>query len=190
MEVGIAAECDALLLVGVRDCGGEIPRVDDDSKVRAGGRFVVGVDVGVETLAEVSAESGGKMATGGEAENADMAWIDVEICGVRADEGECALGVFKGFVRFWIRTRVGNAVFENQTGNVEAVEPLADLGTFEVDGENAIAASREDNDGGAGGVRCGLINRERWNGDVAEADYGATGDEVVFGRGGVGFGGR
>ena len=103
MQVGIGAEGNARLLIGLRNDGGKISRVDNHGKVWPRRSFIVGVDVGVEALSEVGAEGGGEMTASGEAEHTDPMRVEVEIGGVRADDGEGALGVYEGGVRLRVR---------------------------------------------------------------------------------------
>ena len=85
----------------------------------------------------------------------------------------------------WASTR---AAFDFGYGDVNAVEPLADLCTFEVDSENGVATTGEDDYCCACWVRLRLIDGESGNGDVTQADDG-TPRNVSAGRGrGVGLG--
>lgn len=127
------------------------------------------------------------MSAGGEAQNTDAVRIDVEIGAVRADDGKGSLRVLKGDVGPGVGSGIGDAVLEQKTGDVSGVEPLADLRAFEIDCENAVAATGEDDDGSAGRVQYGLVDGESGGGDVAQANDGAAGDETVSERRGVSF---
>ena len=91
------------------------------------------------------------MRSGGKAEDADAIGIDVPLGGVRADDAEGALRVLQGGGRFRIGAGVGHAVFHQDAGDADGVEPVADFGAFEIDGEDVVAAAGEDDDCGAGG---------------------------------------
>ena len=130
------------------------------------------------------------MRSGGEAEHADAIGIDVPLSGVRADKADGALRVLKSGGGFRIRAGVGDAIFEDDAGDAAGGEPVADFGAFEIHRENVIAAAGENDDCGAGGFGGRLVEGDSRRGDVAETDEGSAGDEIVFGCGGVGFGGR
>ena len=68
-------------------------------------------------------------------------------------------------------------------------EPVTDFGAFEVDGEDLVAAAREDDDGGAG-VVCGGwgVDGEGGVGDGVDVGPGAAGDEVFAASDADGFG--
>src|SRR5579872_3125356 len=149
---------------------GEVAGVYDDGEVGAAALGVGGVDGWVEALIVVRAERGGEMGSGGKAEDADAIGVDVPIGCVGADEAHGALGVLQSGGGFWIWAGIGDAIFQNDAGDAFAREPVADFGAFEIDREDVVAAAGEDDDGGAGGLGGGLVERDRWCGDVAEAD--------------------
>ncbi len=115
--------------------------------------------------------------------------IDVPLGGMGADEADGALRVLESGGRFWIWAGVGDAIFEDDAGDAAGGKPVADFGAFEVDREDVVAAAGEDDDRGAGGFCGGLVESDRGIGDIAETDERFAGDEIVFGGGGVGFGG-
>ena len=131
---------------------GEVAGIDDDGEVGAATELVGGVDGIVEALFEVGAESGGEMRSGRKAEDADRGWDRCAIRGVLAHEAKGALRVLQGCGRFGIRAGVRDAIFHEHAGDADGVEPVADFGAFEIDGEDAIASAGKDNDGGAGVV--------------------------------------
>ena len=128
------------------------------------------------------------MRSGREAEHADSLGIDVPFDGVLANYAHGALSVLEGGVGFGVRAGAGDAILHEHAGDSGGVEPVADLGAFEIDGEDVVAASGKDDDGRSGVGRFGRIDGEGRYGDVAEPDEWLAGDEVVLGGGRVGFG--
>ncbi len=187
VQIGVVAEGEAWLLIWLRHDGGEIARVDDDCKVRARGCGVIGIDVGVETLAESGAERRSEMSAGREAENADTVRVDVKVRGVTADESKGPLRIFKGSVRFRVGAGIRDTVLEHHAGDALAVQPLANFRAFEIDSKDGVAATRKDDDGGSSRIRGGLIDREGRNGDMAEANDRSTRDKIIFRSCGIGF---
>ncbi len=94
----------------------------------------------------MGADGGGEVSAGGEAEDADALGIDVPFGGVLADDAHGALGVLQGGVGFGIGAGAGDAVLHEHAGDAGGVEPVADLGAFEIDGEDVVAASGKDDD--------------------------------------------
>src|SRR5689334_17369931 len=68
---------------------------------------------------------------------------------------------------------LGNAVFHDDAGDSGASKEVAHFGTFDVDGQPAIATTGKVNDGCAIWLR-GSIYRESWVGDIGDAMDGAT----------------
>jgi len=62
---------------------------------------------------------------------------------------------------------------------VDRVEPGADLGAFEIVGEDLIAASGKDEDGRSRCVASGLVDGDGGFADVGQLDDAAAGDEGV-----------
>ena len=139
---------------------GEVGGVDEDGEVGAG--VDVGVDVGGGgrggdvVVVGVGAEEDGEVAAGGEADDADAVGVDVPLGGVGAGEAHGLLGVFEvggvggvvaGFASGW------DAVFDEQAGHAEGVEPVAGVDAFAVPGEADVASAGKDEGGGAGVVR-------------------------------------
>src|ERR1035438_1230505 len=122
--------------------------VDGDGEVGAAGDFVGGVHRRVDAdggdAVRVDAGGGDEMAAGGEAEDADLVRVDVPLGGVEADQADGALRVFQrdGRLRIGapvrVRARRGYAVLQQHTGDAARYQPVADLGAFEIDGENLI----------------------------------------------------
>src|ERR1700677_2301576 len=83
MNVGIGR------VVLVRE--GKIAGIDDDRKVGAATKLVCRVQRIVKPLVEVSAQGGGKVRAGGEAQDSYAVWIDVPLRGVGAYDAEGAL---------------------------------------------------------------------------------------------------
>ena len=81
-----------------------------------------------------------------------------------------ALCILQGGVGFWIRAGAGDAVLHQHAGDAGGVEPVADFGAFEIDGEDVIAAAGKDDDRRAGIRGLRRIDGECWHRDVAEPD--------------------
>lgn len=173
---------------------GEVAGVEGDREVGAGGGPVGGIDGGVEAVGEVDAGGGDEMAAGGEAEDADLMRIQIKLGGVEADEGDGALGVFKGLGRggvgagFWELRFAGDAVLDEDAGDAAGSEPVADLSAFEINGEDLVAAAGEDEDGGVRGVMGRRVDGVGGDGDGVDEDPGAAGDKVGGAGGLDGFG--
>src|SRR5437660_1341878 len=99
------------------------------------------------------ASGGGEMAAGGEAHDADAVRIDLPFRGARADETNGPLGVLqrRRMNRRGTNFR-GDAVLQDKCRHAEVVEELRDLLAFMVVGEEAVAASRTDDDRRAVGL--------------------------------------
>jgi len=175
---------------------GQVGGIDDDGEVGAG--VEVGVDVGGSggggdvVVVGMGAEEDGEVGAGGEAHDTDVGGIDVPFGGVGAGETHGLLGVLEvrgvGGIVAGVAWRLGNAVFDEDAGDADGVEPVAGVGAFAVGYEDAIAAAGKDEDRGAGVLAVGRIDGERGEGDVGEADDAAAADLVVCGLGGVGLG--
>ena len=183
--------------LGVVGWGGEVGGVDEDGEVGAGGDFGVGVGGGGSgfyvVVVGVGAEEDGEVGTGGEAHDADVRGVDVPVGGVGAGDAHGLLGVFKvggvGGIVAGFAAGLGDAVFDEDAGDAEGVEPVAGVETFAVPGEHLVAAAGEDEDGGAGvgAVVARGEDGERGNG-VGEAGGAVAADEAVGGLGEVGLG--
>ncbi len=167
---------------------GEIAGIDDDGEIGAAALGIRGVYGIVEAFVEMGAESGGEVGSSGKAEDADAVGIEVPIGGAGANDAHGALGVLQSGGGFGIGAGIGDAIFDEDAGDADGGEPVADFGAFKIDGEDVIAAAGKDEDGGAGIITFGRIDGEGGLGDVAEADEGFAGDEIVFRGGGVNFG--
>ncbi len=103
--------------------------------------------------------------------------IDAPFCRVGANKADGALGVFEGGGRFGeIGAGVRDAVLEQDAVDADGVEPVADFGAFEVDGEDGVASAGEDDDRRAGVRASGGVECDGGCGDVAEADERLAGD--------------
>jgi hypothetical protein len=146
---------------------------------------------------EVIAEHGDEMRSRGEAQRADALGIDAPLGGVHAGEAHGLLRVFKILGALGIVAVVGHAILHENAGDVDAVEPGADLGALEVVGEDPVTAAGKDHDRGAAVLcRIGLVDGQRGLADVGEVDDLPTCDERIgraglialraLGRGGLG----
>ena len=107
----------------------------------------------------MGAQGGGKVSPGGETEYADAMRVDVPLGGTGADEAEGALGILKRGGGFGIRTGIGHAVFDQDAVDAGGVQPIADFGAFEIDGQDAVSAAGKHQDGRAGVVALGRNRR-------------------------------
>ena len=139
---------------------GEIPGIDNDGEVGAATELIGGVVRIVEAMFKMGAEGGSEMRSCGEAEDADAIRIDVPFDRMRANNAEGALGVLESCRGFWIGSGVGNAIFNENAGDTGGGQPIADFRALEVDGEDAIGSSRENDDGCAGAFIFRRIERE------------------------------
>jgi hypothetical protein len=159
--------------------------IGEDDEVGAAIFAVDGIGVGCVAGVEVGGERGGKVASGGEAHEAELRGIDVEFPGAAADEADGALRVaeFDGMVV----TRA-EAILQDECGDAHGVEPIGDLAAFVVGGEVMIAAAGGDDDSGGGFVVVsGGIVGERGNILVGVAE--GTGGGLFPEAEGVEFGG-
>ena len=135
------------------------------------------VDGRVGALA-MGADIGDQMAARREAEHADLARIDMQGLGPIAQDRQRALGVLQrhrhrrlflapAFV-VPVRPAVGHSVFQHDAGHALGRRPIADLGAFQVDGQDLIAATRENHDGGARIASLGRIDRIGRARDIAD----------------------
>jgi hypothetical protein len=146
---------------------GEVAWIKDDGEIGTAALLVRSVDCIVESLLVVRAEGGGEMCSGREAENADPMRINVPLRGVLADKAERALGILQSSGRFRIGACAGYSVLDQDASHPDRVEPVANFGAFEIDGEYLIASARKDNDSRARVVACGAIDGKRRLRDIA-----------------------
>jgi len=184
----------------------EVGRVDDDGEAGSGVGYAGELDgaggFGGETgdvgygggrfdvvVVRVGAEENGEVGSGGEADDADLGGIDMPLAGVGTGEAHGLLGVFEiggviGVVLFF-----RDAVFDEQAGDADGVEPIAGVSAFAVPGEADVASAGKDEGGGAGVfVRGGWVDGEGRVSDVGEASGAVAADESVGVFGDVGFG--
>ncbi len=133
------------------------------------------------------------MGSGGEAEDADAVAIEMPLGGVGAGEAHGLLSIFEiggvGGIVACIALGLRNAIFDEDAGDADGVEPVAGVGAFAIRYENLIAAAGEDEDRGSGVFAVGRIDGEGGDGDVGEADNAVATEETVSGLGGVSLGG-
>jgi len=138
--------------------GGSIDQicgVDGDYEVGAGTDGGVGCRLAGALEVRVIAEDDDEMAAGGEAEDSDAAGIEVPFGSMSAGDAHRLLGVLEvgGVVGKVLLD--GNSVLGEDAVDSNGVEPGADLGAFEVVGEDTVASAGEDDDGGSSVVGCG-----------------------------------
>ena len=129
-------------------------------------------------FAIVGAGCGGKMPAGGEAHDADLFGIDIPFGGALADGFDGLLGILQRS-DFAVRHGgiVGDAVFEDKSGNALLYKFLRFIGAFVFGGEDAVAAAGADDDGSAGGE----LFRWQVYGERGSADFADDEDAVVVG---------
>jgi len=98
------------------------------------------------------------------------------------------LRVFKIFGVSGVVAVFRDAVFDEDAGHAERVEPVADFGAFDAPGEADVGAAGKD-EGGGMGVFCGVgrVDGEARLADVGDSDRRPAGDHTVFVGGRVGF---
>ena len=136
------------------------------------------------------AEDDDEVASGGEAERADAVGIEVPFGSVSTGDAHGLLRVFEIASVFGVMLLERDAVFDEDAVDADGVEPGADLGAFEIVGEDAVASAGEDNDGGAGVVVCGRgIEGQGGIADVGEVRERLPATRRSVGLGDVGLGG-
>ena len=134
--IGGGLERGRYLASGAAEPAGIDHHLEVGARVDGGGRNVLALEIGV------SAERNGEMRSGGEADNTDTMGVDVPLGGMGTGDAHGLLCVFEVFRVFWVVGGLGHAVFDQNAGDADGVEPGADLGAFE--------AVRETNVGSAG----------------------------------------
>ena len=141
----------------------------------------------------VGAEEDGEVGSGGEAHDADVGGVDVPVGGVGAGEAHGLLGILEvrgvGGIVAGFADGLGDAIFDQDAGDSNGVEPVAGVGAFAIGYKDLVASAGKDEDGGAGALAVGRVDGEGGDGDVGEADDAMAADEAVGGLGEVGLGG-
>lgn len=167
---------------------GEVAGVDDEGEV--GGGIGGGVPQWIcgcagAGVVGVRGESYGEMGAGGEAEDADAVAVEMPLGGVGAGDAHGLLGVFEVLHICREVAFFGDAVLDQDAGDVDGVEPGADLGTLEIVGEDGVSAAGEDNNCGSVGSFGGRVEGEAGFRNVGEPGDPLASGEVVGGLGGV-----
>jgi len=163
----VGGRADAFGELTERGSVGEISRVDNDGKIwtcvqlvrRLARTLVVGM----------VAEDDSKVRSSGEAQDTDALRIDLPLGCMSARDAHRLLRVFEigGILR--IMRSEGNAVLHQNAGHADRVQPRADLGAFEVVGEDFIGTAGKDEDRSTGVLCCfGTIKSERRLADVGQ----------------------
>src|ERR1700722_10359666 len=118
-----------------------VSAIDYDDKVGAAAELVCGVQWIVKPLVEVSAQSGGKMRAGGEAQDSNAVWINMPLGGVGAYDAEGALSILQRRRRLGIWARLGHTVLNQDATDAGRIEPVAYFRSFEVNGQDAVSAA-------------------------------------------------
>jgi hypothetical protein len=117
----------------------------------------------------MGAHEDGEVASSGEADDANAVAVDAPLGCMLAGEAHGLLRVFEVGVVGRIVALLWDAVFDEQTGDADGVEPLAGVGAFTVPGEADVASAGKDESGDSGVVARRLIDAESRLGDVGEA---------------------
>ena len=99
---------------------------------------------------------------------------------MRADDPKRSLRILQGGGGFGIRSGIGDAIFDQEAGNAHGVEPTAYFGAFEIDGQDAVRASREDDNRGSGVLALRRVKGDCRLGHIAQADDWLACNHVVF----------
>ena len=181
---GIEVGSDAIALVG----DGQVARVNEDSEIRATRESIGGVESWISASISGRAQRSGEVAAGGKTEHPDAFGIYSEFWGALAQEAHGALGILKRGGMFLETFAPGHAVFEQGAGDADGIEPFADLGAFEIEGQDVVPTPGADQHGGAGILGfLGSIKGEGRLGDVAQTHDPFAGDEVFVGLSHVAF---
>lgn len=165
----------------------EVAGVDEHGEVRTQGLVVSVVDAGVGALRGLG-EGGGEVASGGESQGPDAFGVETPARTMIPKESHGSLGILQ-------RCRVsgavgsgGHPVFEQGAGDAQIIQPGADFGAFQIEGENVVASPGADQDGGPGVAVGGWpVQGEGGMGHMAQADDGLAIDQAVGGTGDVAF---
>lgn len=159
-------------------------RVKRYGEIGAAALFVGDVDGSIGAFIKTGAGGGNEMAAGGEADDADFVAGDAPVGSLGAYERDGALSVFERQGRFAVRffLVIWDAIFQEHSGNAFGVEPVTNLGAFEIDGEDLIAAAGKDDDSGAGVfVAFRRVDGHGRHGDVVNNVHGLAGHEIGWG---------
>ena len=151
------------------------------AKSRTAAELVGGIAGRVGFLIEIGAGRGGQVAAGGESQHADAGGVDAPFLARdrttrKARWASCsgrgvADGAFMG----------RHAVFQQHAGDADGIQPLADFGAFEIEGQDTVAAAGRDDDRCAG-VLPGWRRKDLDGGigDAADPRDAFAGDEGAF----------
>ncbi len=161
-------------------------RVDKDHKI---GTEVDVVGVGDVGFVEVSAEGGGEMSAGREADDANAVGAEIPFIDVLADDTDGLLGILQradGFVEHG--GIAGKTVLDDEGGDAVILKKLRDGGALHGHGKTHVAAAGEDDDAGA--VCFGFGRKKDLDGRAADFLDGAggIGGFLIGRRSGVGDG--
>ena len=168
--------------LGLRGWNGKIRRIDDDGEVRPriDRRSALHRNIGRRgralhvVVVRMRGHQHGKVASGGEADDADAMRVQMPLRGMSASDPHGLLRVLQvsgvsGIVAGLAR-RLRNAVLDQNAGHADRVQPLAGVSAFGVPGEPNVGAPGKDQRSGSVAVMRGLVHRDRRNGDIGETD--------------------
>ncbi len=182
----------------------QVPGIERHGEVGAKILAVGGIDGRVGAHA-VGADVGDQMPAGRKAQYADLVRIDMQGLGLVTQDRDRALGVLQGHGHgrrllavagvVPVRPTVRHAVFQHDAGHPLGGGPIADLGAFQVDGQDLVAAPREHHHRSPRIAPPGGIDREGRPGDIVDLGHAfrvhlarADLDDLIAGDIGPGYG--
>ena len=168
-------------------CVGQIAGIDDEGEVGPATKLIGGVDGIVQAFVKVSTEALLPDAPRRKSLERRRDWGR---CAIRRRAGEpCRERVARParLRLIWDTDHVGHTILHQDAGHIDGVEPVANLGAFEIDGEDLVTTSRKDNDSRRCGAALGRIKRQGRTGHVAQTNQRLASNEIVGGLGGVDF---
>src|ERR1700757_4045175 len=87
------------------------------------------------------------MGSRGESQHSDSLWVDVPLGGVFMHHADSPLSVLQRGFRFWKWSRIGNTILQENTIDVDRVQPVTDFGSFKIDRQPLISAAGKDHYG-------------------------------------------
>ena len=137
-NVNIRIGCEVLFRQG------EVAGIDDHRKIRAAAKLVGGIHRIVDSLIEVRAEGRGEMSAARRirARPTRLGSMCHSAAWARTmPSARCASCSAAGDLGYGPGIR--HTVFQKHAGDVDGIQPVAHLGAFEINGENAVSASGE-----------------------------------------------
>src|SRR6266404_6694722 len=166
-----------------------MPWVKSYRKIRAAASFVRRVHRRVRTLLKMRTDVCHQVSACREPEDSNFVRIDMPLLGVKANQSYRSLRVFKRHRRFridlaldlWVamRPRTWHPVLEQYASNPLGGQPIADLGTFKINGQMGVTPSWKDDDRHARVLSVGRIHSHRWLRDIFHHNHRLTGNQIL-----------